>query len=316
MPCPAGRRRARADQVRQLVERADLGAGPHRAAVATRSSAAARGRSTRSRPRRPASRPRARRRRASGRPTSRAGVSSAAERVRRGAHRTAPSPGSSPKRAACHVAGVSALTPNRPRVTGWRGRCSDGLEDLGDELVEVRTIGANIRRQRAPSRPRLATVASMSRATRPARPSSSGCARSISGQSHSRPCRSSPSEVRYGEATAGRVEGRAVVVQDAGHGQLVVAAGAAAGAFVRLEHRDLEPGLGEPDRGGEPVGPAADDDRGRHAGCSAPGRTYPGAVQVAVSGTGPLGSHGCSATQSRTLQVPRSTTPRAASITR
>ena len=33
------------------------------------------------------------------------------------------------------------------------------------------------------------------------------------------------------------------------------------------------------------------------------------------SGMGPLGSHGCSATASATRQVPRSTTPRAASIT-
>ena len=39
------------------------------------------------------------------------------------------------------------------------------------------------------------------------------------------------------------------------------------------------------------------------------------AVQVTSSGIGPLGSQGCSATQSGTLQEPRSTTPRAASMT-
>src|SRR5690348_12379628 len=39
-----------------------------------------------------------------------------------------------------------------------------------------------------------------------------------------------------------------------------------------------------------------------------------GCVQVTVSGIGPFGSHGCSLTQSRTSQVPRSTMPIAASM--
>ena len=62
---------------------------------------------------------------------------------------------------------------------------------------------------------------------------------------------------------AGRVEGRAVVVEQPGKGQLG-RPGPATGPVVGLQHGDLHPVLGEPDRGCQTVGPATDHDRGAH----------------------------------------------------
>ena len=109
--------------------------------------------------------------------------------------------GSSRKRAACQVAGISAFTPNRPSVTGCRGRCATGWKTSSTRSSKSRTIGSKMRRHRAPSTPRLAAESSMSRAASAARPSLSGWARSTSGHSQRRPCRSRSSEARYGEAT-------------------------------------------------------------------------------------------------------------------
>ncbi len=62
---------------------------------------------------------------------------------------------------------------------------------------------------------------------------------------------------------AGRVEGRAVVVEQPGKGQLG-RPGPATGPVVGLQHGDLDPVLGEADRGCQTVGPATDHDRGAH----------------------------------------------------
>ena len=102
-------------------------------------------------------------------------------------------------------------------------------------------------------------------------------------------------------------------MQQAGHDGLA-RAGAAADLVGRLQHRDLHTLFGEGDGGGEPVGPAANHQRGAHA--TAPNRpSVVGRDHVTCNGIGPLGSHGCSSTASATFQVPRSITPSAASMT-
>jgi hypothetical protein len=70
------------------------------------------------------------------------------------------------------------------------------------------------------------------------------------------------------------------------------------------------------DGGSEPIGPAAHHQWGAHATASdlSLGGVI-GRVQVTFSGMGPLGSHGCCFTASATFQVPRSSTPSAASMT-
>ena len=78
--------------------------------------------------------------------------------------------------------------------------------------------------------------------------------------------------------------------------------------------------LGKPDRRRESVGSAADDHCGGHVVSFCPlvrvhFRDDPGAAPVDVERDGTVRSQGCSSTASYTSQVPRSTTPRAASIT-
>ena len=106
---------------------------------------------------------------------------------------------------------------------------------------------------------------------------------------------------------------RAVVVQQAGHDRLA-GARAAADLVGGLQHGHLHAGLGEGDRGGEPVGSGANHDRIGHATASNRPSVV-GRVHVTCGGIGPLGSHGCSLTASVTFQVPRSITPSAASMT-
>ncbi len=135
-------------------------------------------------------------------------------------------------------------------------------------------------------------------------------------------------QVQAGEelrADGHRMDGRTVVMHQAGHDGLA-AAGTAAHLLGGLENGDLQSGFGQGDGGGEPIGPATNHDRGLrctfHASApcsrSCPSRIrsrLPPSDQVTCVGIGPLGSHGCSATASATFQVPRSSTPRAASMT-
>jgi hypothetical protein len=109
---------------------------------------------------------------------------------------------------------------------------------------------------------------------------------------------------------------RAVVVQQAWDDRLT-SASAPADLLGGLQHGHIHAGLGEGDRGGQAVGPGADDDRRAHAtaGYGGVGSRMPASDQVTLVGIGPLGSHGCSLTASDTFQVPRSITPRAASMT-
>jgi hypothetical protein len=67
-----------------------------------------------------------------------------------------------------------------------------------------------------------------------------------------------PSEGRRDDRE--RMDRRADVVAEARDRQLLGARAAADGALLLVDH-DLEPGAGEHARGGEPVGPGADDDR-------------------------------------------------------
>ena len=109
---------------------------------------------------------------------------------------------------------------------------------------------------------------------------------------------------------------RAVVVQQAWKNRLA-GAGAPADLVGGFQHGHIHAGLGEGDRGGQAVGPGADDGRRAHAtaGYGGVGSRLPASDHVTWVGIGPLGSHGCSLTASDTFQVPRSITPRAASMT-
>ena len=103
-----------------------------------------------------------------------------------------------------------------------------------------------------------------------------------------------------------RVHGGADVVQEAGQGQLR-GAGAAADRVLALEHRDRPARLRERDRGGQPVGTGADDDRVEaHAVAGADEVTY----------TGTSWSVGCRSTRFLTSTYPRSSSPVAASTSR
>jgi hypothetical protein len=62
-----------------------------------------------------------------------------------------------------------------------------------------------------------------------------------------------------GRRGGGGVDGREGVVPEARQRQLLGADGTA-GTVGGLQHRDPPPGLGEPDRGGQPVGTGPDDD--------------------------------------------------------
>ena len=91
------------------------------------------------------------------------------------------------QRLASTVAGEAATSPNRIRLRGWRGRWSTGrirssLSASNDFAGRPKTP-----RQRGPSSPRASSVASSERIITPALPSSSGWARSTSGQRHSSP---------------------------------------------------------------------------------------------------------------------------------
>jgi hypothetical protein len=114
------------------------------------------------------------------------------------------------------------------------------------------------------------------------------------------------------------VKGRALVVQQSRQDGLA-RTGPATDLVGRLQHGHLDTFPGQGSGGGEPVGPTADHDRGAHV--SNPSYWEVACVGVAPRdhvtrvGIGPFGSHGCSFTASATFQVPRSITPRAASMT-
>ena len=115
---------------------------------------------------------------------------------------------------------------------------------------------------------------------------------------------------------AGRVKGRAVVVQDAGHRELR-GTRAAADAVRLLVDAYIVPLHREAHGGSEPIGPTADDRDLAHALLPAPasGSGVPLVMlQSTWCGIGPFGSQGCSATVCATLKRPRSITPTAGSI--
>ena len=131
---------------------------------------------------------------------------------------------------------------------------SNRADGLAEQRAATATVGARARRR----------CCSTERYSTPALPPSSGWTQSISGQRHDSPYRSRPRPAQELRADGHRVDRRAVVVQQAGHDRLA-GAGAAADLVGGFQHGDLHAGLGEGDRGGQAVGPGADDDRGAHA---------------------------------------------------
>ena len=178
------------------------------------------------------------------------------------------------------------------------------------------------RRQAAPSSPSPRAVSSIERTITPALPSSSGCARSISGHSHSSPCRSRSSERRKGEPTAiGWVAEQSSWSNPGTVSSLDRAP--AADPVLGLEHRHLDAIACQLHRGGEPIRPRADDDRlaqglGEYPGDFVPptGRDSSRATAPPSTTTGKSkdsSSHGWLVTMSFTAIVPSSSRPSTAS---
>ena len=250
--------------VGQLAQRADRDAGLDLSPVLGEGARERVGDRGASLPSRPPNRTRGRRRSARCRPTSSSAGRGGRSRGRR-PRRTGPSPAAS-----CSSAGAGS--PGRRRrarsaAGGSGGSAGGGPAGRGPRSAprswrpRNRTPGATRRRPRRG----LPRSRSIDRTITPALPSSSGWARSTSGQRHSSPWRSRSSELQERRADGHRVHRRAVVVQDAGDRQLA-GAGAAADRLGGLEHRHLHPLPGERDRAGEPVRARADDDRRAHAG--------------------------------------------------
>ena len=171
-------------------------------------------------------------------------------------------------------------------------------------------IGAKSRRQARPSSPSPSAVSSTERSITPALPSSSGCARSTSGQRHSSPCFSSPSELRNGEPTAIGCTAEQWSWRTPGTVSSLVRVpppiSSAASSTVTAHALARERG-----RGREAVRPGADDDRVAQAvTAGSAGR------RLSVTSTGnshDSSSHGRRSTMSATLTQPSSIRPVAAS---
>ena len=99
------------------------------------------------------------------------------------------------------VAGSAAGIPNRARRSGCLGTWRTGTTRSSFSSAKPAAGRPNTRFHAAPSLPRPSAVASIDCCSTPALPSSSGCARSTSGQHHSSPWSASPSDDRNGEPT-------------------------------------------------------------------------------------------------------------------
>ena len=157
--------------------------------------------------------------------------------------------------------GGGAAEPGQPEMGDGDRMAGHGerRQQPVDERLPARSNGAISRLHAGPSVPSPAAVSSTERC-RSAAPPGSGWASGTSGWIHRTPWRSSGSARSGGRADAERVDRRADVVVEPGLGQLGRAA-PAAGRRLRLEDDDPVTGLGQGDRGDEPVGSGADDDR-------------------------------------------------------
>jgi len=99
-------------------------------------------------------------------------------------------------------AGAAAGMPKRARRSGCLGRWTIGAKMSSSRSSKWADEEPNTRRQARPSSPSPRAVSSIDRTITPALPSSSGCARSISAKSHSRPCFARSRELRKGEPAA------------------------------------------------------------------------------------------------------------------
>ena len=138
---------------------------------------------------------------------------------------------------------ASLRIPNRANPTGWRGTAPgsvawhrrSGRRSWAASGLE--RPDANGGRPVPSPRPFDRSIGR----TRPADPSSSGWAQSTSGCSQRRPWRARSSSLRNGDAGSNRVEGRAVVVQQARHDHLGTAR-ATTDCVARFEHGHVKPG--------------------------------------------------------------------------
>ena len=199
---------------------------------------------------------------------------------------------------ASSVAGLSARRPKPASASGWRGRCCDRPQDVLAERVEA--PGRWVRRgasRRRPAGPRPAAVASIERCIATARPPPSGCARSTSGQAHSRPWRSRPSSRKAGEETPIGCEAEQSSCSRPGRvsSLLRVPPPIVGAASITVT---LTPRRGQHRSGDEAVRPGPDDDRLAHTGWTGKGRPS---------------SQGWRSIMSATFTQPSSTRPEAAS---
>ena len=230
--------------------------------------------------------------------------------------RTAPAP-ASVRNSLASADAAAPGSPKRASASGCSGHVQHGPHEVLGERVEVRrragrTAAATAaRRRRGRRRSPRASAAARRR-----------CRRRADGRNRSRasatPGRSAPDRAPLRKADPTAIGCNAEQSSCSRPGTVSsLDAGAAADLVGRLEHRDLHALLRE----------ARPRQRARWARCrrrpqwSSPppaesaGRPPCRGVHVTCNGIGPLGSQGCSATASVTFQLPRSMTPRAASMT-
>ena len=227
------------------------------------------------RPRRPASRSDARpcrgRRRSPRTSASRTGGRRARRR-----RRTAPGPRAVDQRRASTAAGSAEYRPNRASLTGCSGTWSIGRRKSAVMSSKRSASGPNTDRQRRPSARRAPRRSRRPIGTpRRRAPPSSGWAYWTSGQRQRQPMAAQVEAADERGVDRQRVGRRALVVEQAGERQLASCgcrrrASSAASSTVHLDAFG-----GEGERGSEPVGPAADDDRAGHA-VTGPGPAGPG----------------------------------------
>ena len=159
------------------------------------------------------------------------------------------------------VAGSTARSPNRAIRSGWPGQRSTGPSTSPASSSKPRTSGPNSRRQAGPSAPRPAQVSSSERTSTPA-PTVVERVRQVDlGGQPPDAGRARPAAARPGTASRRRSGGRPSSRRAAGRAGSAPRCGCRRRSCPSPSSTVTDrPGLGQRDRGGQPVGTGADDD--------------------------------------------------------
>lgn len=160
-------------------------------------------------------------------------------------------------------AGNTVGNPNRASDSGWVGTRSIGPMMSSASMSNFADGVANSLRQRDPSPPNPAAVASTERCSNPGVTVIEGVSAVDFRPAPRQPVATQVEAAQEARTDGHRMKRRAMIVQQSGQDRFA-AAGAAAHLSCGLEHGDFQTCPGQHDGGGEPVGPAADHGRGAH----------------------------------------------------